>query len=112
MDAERDELRHIMSDLVGVIRFEKGLKDAIREISVIGANAEGRDTKTADMALVARMIAVSALRRTESRGGHCRSDYAQPVRSWQKRSFVTLKEVEALTVDALLSRKVLRETAA
>ncbi|TAL39729.1 MAG: L-aspartate oxidase [Alphaproteobacteria bacterium] len=112
MDAERDELRHIMSDLVGVIRFEKGLKDAIREISVIGANAEARDTKTADMALVARMIAVSALRRTESRGGHCRSDFPAPVRSWQKRSFVTLKEVEALTVDALLSRKTLRETAA
>ncbi len=112
MEAERDQLRHIMTDLVGVIRHEKGLKDAIRDLAILGANAEGRDAKTADMALVARMIAVSALRRTESRGGHCRSDYAAPVRSWQKRSYVTLKEVEALTADALLTRKPARETAA
>ncbi len=64
MDAERDQLRHIMTDLVGVIRNEQGLKAAIRQLAAIGAQAEGRDAKTADMALVARMIAVSALNRT------------------------------------------------
>lgn len=105
MEAAVGELRHIMTDLVGVIRHEKGMKDAIREIATLQKAAEGRDTRTADMALVARMIAVSALNRTESRGGHCRSDYALPVKTWQKRSFVTLKEIDALTVDALLTRK-------
>lgn len=109
LEAERDHLRHVMSDLVGVIRHEKGLKDAIRELAVIERNAEGRDSKTADMALVARMIAVSALRRTESRGGHCRSDYAQPVRAWQKRTFITLKEIDQLTVDALVTRRTFAE---
>jgi L-aspartate oxidase len=112
MEAEREELRHIMTDLVGVIRHEKSMKDAVRELAAIGAAAEGRDAKTADMALVARMIAVSALRRQESRGGHCRSDFPQAVRAWQKRSFVTLKEVEALTAETLLARRGRRETAA
>lgn len=101
MEAERDHLRHVMSDLVGVIRHEKGMKDAIRELAAIERKAVGRDAKTADMALVARMIAVSALRRTESRGGHCRSDYTQAVKLWQKRTFITLKEIDRLTADAL-----------
>ena len=112
MENERQQLREIMTDLVGVIRNEQGMKDAIREISVIGANAEGRDTKTADMALVARMIASCALARTESRGGHCRADYPMPVKALQKRTFTTLKEVEGITAAALLSRKATRETAA
>lgn len=113
MDGEREQLRHIMTDLIGVIRHEKGMKDAIRSIATIQKNAETRDTRTADMALVARMVAVSALRRTESRGGHCRSDFATPVKTWAKRSFVTLKEIDALTVDALLTRKTqLQESAA
>ena len=112
MENERQQLREIMTDLVGVIRNEQGMKDAIREISVIGANAEGRDTKTADMALVARMIAACALNRTESRGGHCRADYPMPVKAFQKRTFTTLKEVEGITAAALLSRKATRETAA
>lgn len=111
MAAERDHLRHIMSDLAGVIRNEKGLKDAIRELAVLGANAESRDAKTADMALVARLIAVSALRRAESRGGHCRADYPHAARGWQRRSFITLKEAEALAADALRTGKAL-ETAA
>ncbi len=112
MENERQQLREIMTDLVGVIRNEQGMKDAIREISVIGANAEGRDSKTADMALVARMIASCALSRTESRGGHCRADYPMPVKAFQKRTFTTLKEVEGITAAALLSRKAARETAA
>lgn len=110
MDAERDHLRHVMTDLVGVIRNEQGLKDAIAEVDMIAQAAEGRDAKTADMALVARMIAVSALARTESRGGHCRADYPAAARSQQKRSFTTLKEVDARAAELAPQRQ--RETAA
>lgn len=92
----REELRHVMTDLVGVIRNEQGLKDAIRALSRLSAAAEDVDAKTADMALVARMIAVSALSRKESRGGHCRADYAKPDWMLQKRSFVTLKKIDLL----------------
>ena len=72
-------------------------KEAVEKISTILLSAEKKDTKLADMALVARMVAVSALRRTESRGGHCRSDYPKPMKAWQKRTFITLKEIEALS---------------
>lgn len=88
----RDELRQIMTDLVGVIRHEEGLRLALLEIAKIAAEAENRDTKTADMALVCHMIAVAALKRTESRGGHCRADYPHAARKWKKRSFITMKE--------------------
>lgn len=92
----RDILRQTMTDLVGVIRHEQGLKEAMRVLAALEQQMEGIDAKTADMALVARMIAASALKRAESRGGHCRSDYPRPVRAWQKRSFTTLKSIEAV----------------
>lgn len=94
LDQEKDALRHIMSELVGVIRDERGMKEAIADIATVEKIAAKKDGRLADMALVARMIAVSALKRTESRGGHCRSDYPAAVKSWQKRSFVTLKEID------------------
>lgn len=98
---ERDMLRHIMSDLVGVIRHENGLTAAIRDFARLGAAAENRDARTADMALLCRMIAVSALMRRESRGGHCRADYPQAVKALQKRSFVTMKETEAVAASLI-----------
>jgi L-aspartate oxidase len=98
MEAGRDALRHIMTDLVGVIRDEKGLEEAIREISYIQHVAEAADSKLADMALVARLIASTALARTESRGGHCRTDYPEARKIWQKRTFLTLKDVKPLTI--------------
>lgn len=101
----RDELRQIMTDLVGVIRNEKGLKDALRDIARIAAEAEGYDAKTSDMALVARMIATAALRRKESRGGHCRADYTITSRLWQKRTFLTLKDVDAFVTDQFAPKK-------
>lgn len=102
---ERDMLRQIMSDLVGVIRSDSGLQAAIADFAAIGNSAELRDGRTADMALLCRMIAVSALMRRESRGGHCRSDYPEAVPALQKRSFVTMAETEA-AVAALTGRRV------
>lgn len=96
-EAGKDALRHIMMDRIGVIREKRAMAAAVRDITEIARNAEKDDSRLADMALVARIIAVSALRRTESRGAHCRSDYPQTMEAWQKRSFVTLKEIDALT---------------
>lgn len=112
MDQEKDALRHIMTDLVGVIRDEKGMAAAIRQITAIERAAQSKDSRLADMALVARLVAVSALQRTESRGGHCRSDYPKAVRSWQKRTFVTLKEIDILTPGTVIARKVLEKEVA
>lgn len=96
MPAEQDLLRHTMTDLVGVIRDEAGMKKAIGILSSVEKAAEGNDSKTADMALVAKLIALAALLRTESRGGHCRSDYPETVARWQKRSFATKRELESV----------------
>jgi L-aspartate oxidase len=92
MQGERELLREIMSDLVGVIRDEAGMKRALRDITAIETVAAHRDAKTEDMALVARLVALCALERTESRGAHARSDYMKPARAWKRRSYITLAE--------------------
>lgn len=101
MAAQKDVLRYIMTDLVGVIRHKRGLTEALREITRIARAAESKDSRLADMALIARLITASALRRTESRGGHCRSDYPHAVKHWQRRSFVTLEEMDTIVTPAL-----------
>ena len=103
--ADRKALRHIMMEKLGVIRDKEGMIEAIHNISEIAQRTEKDDSRLADMALVARMIAVSALQRTESRGGHCRSDYPESSESWKKRSFVTLKEIDSLTEKLLMSAR-------
>lgn len=97
----REEIRQMMTDLVGVIRHADGLTQALRDIVNIQARINNYDGKTEDMALVARMIAVSALMRQESRGGHSRADFPHARKAFQKRSFVTLKQIDMLTGDYL-----------
>jgi L-aspartate oxidase len=92
---EREIIRHLMTDFAGVIRDDAGLRAAQGKLAVLADAMETRDTQTADMALVAGMIVFAALRRTESRGGHCRSDYPQAEENWRRRSFLTLKEIAA-----------------
>lgn len=100
MEKERQELRRVLSAYVGVTRNEQGLRRAIHEIDSIARAAQGGDAMLADMALVARMIAVAALLRTESRGAHSRTDYPHADKSWQRRSFLTLKQADAITLPA------------
>lgn len=105
-EAVRGQIRLIMSDYVGVIRDERGLKHALRDLAKLEPLVKGKDTKASDMILVAKLIAASALKRTESRGSHNRCDYPKPDVDWQKRSFTTLKEINLqIAEETLPARK-------
>ncbi|MDR3515605.1 MAG: L-aspartate oxidase [Azospirillaceae bacterium] len=72
-------IRAIMSECVGVIRDRAGLERAVATLSPAAAHS--------DRALVALMIAQSALRRPESRGAHFRRDFPQPLPEGRRFEF-------------------------
>ena len=77
-------VRDIMSDHLGVLRDEDGMETAIENLLPLAPHS--------DMALVASLIATAALRRTESRGSHTRTDYPLlDTRAW--RQTVVLQDV-------------------
>ena len=81
-------LRVLMSRHAGVVRHADGLTSLLLEIEALEAE-HGRSAAL----VAARLIVACALARTESRGGHFRTDATQPAEA--KRTFVTLAEVNA-----------------
>ncbi|PBB32497.1 L-aspartate oxidase [Mesorhizobium sp. WSM3868] len=64
-------IRQLVSNALGIVRNGNALRDALVTLLPIAVG----DTAAADPALVALLIAIAALRREESRGSHCRSDF-------------------------------------
>jgi L-aspartate oxidase len=87
-------LRRMMAADVGVVRDEVGLERAL--VTARALLGQARTARLNAMATVALLIAAGALKRTESRGAHCRSDFpaADPAQAW--RTFLTLDEAKAL----------------
>ncbi len=87
------ELRHVMSDHVGVERSADGLKTALRRIARIEATAEGVTRSFLNMTISATLVAAAALKRCESRGGHFRADFPQTDdEHWHAHTKMTLDE--------------------
>ena len=86
------DLRHVMTDLVGVERDAAGLKLALRRIAELEATAQGVTRSYLNMTTSATMVAAAALKRTESRGGHFRTDFPDTDPSWEHHTLMTLAE--------------------
>jgi L-aspartate oxidase len=86
-----------MSRHVGVIRDQAGLQEALSVISQLEKAC--RSTRFLNMLVAAKLIAAAALARTESRGGHYRSDFPESDPAWRHRSFLTLADAERIASD-------------
>jgi L-aspartate oxidase len=82
--------RRTMTDQVGVIRDRAGLEKALAVIA--GLEAANRSPRFRNMLAAARLVAAGGLARTESRGGHYRSDFPAADPAWRRRTFMTLAE--------------------
>ena len=96
--AVHSELQQTMNDLVGLIRRESEMTTALKELDkykhrVAQVSAEGGTgynpgwhlaLDLRNMLLVAECVAMAALERQESRGGHTRDDYPEMSPEWRK----------------------------
>jgi succinate dehydrogenase / fumarate reductase, flavoprotein subunit len=96
------ELQQTMNDLVGIIRKQEEMQEALRRLTTLRVRSarvgvEGhRQFNTGwhlaidlrNMLLVSECVARAALERTESRGGHTRDDHPVMERDWRKVNLV------------------------
>jgi succinate dehydrogenase / fumarate reductase flavoprotein subunit len=88
----QQELQDTMQELVGIIRTEGELKSALERIAALKERAEGVGVEghrqynpgwhlaldLRSLLTVSECVAMAALERRESRGGHTRDDYPKP----------------------------------
>jgi succinate dehydrogenase / fumarate reductase flavoprotein subunit len=96
------EVQQMMSDLVGIIRREDEIKTALSEleklreraakVSASGGSAYNPGWHLAldlrNILLIAECVALAALERQESRGGHTRDDYPGMSPEWRKLNLI------------------------
>jgi succinate dehydrogenase / fumarate reductase flavoprotein subunit len=94
----QSELQDIMQNLVGIVRTESEMREALGKIAGLRARAAkagitgnieyNTGWHTAldldNMLSISEMIAIAALERKESRGGHFRDDYPEKDPEWGK----------------------------
>jgi L-aspartate oxidase len=88
------KIRRLMTRQVGIERREDELRSALTQFASIKAELGDTPGEVQNLLLVAQLIALAALRRTESRGAHFRRDFPRVTRAWQ--------HTQLMTVDALL----------
>ena len=98
------KLRMTMTLNVGLERNATDLAGALAIISQL-EKANLADPDMRNMAATASLIAGAAFNRTESRGGHFRSDYPQADPAQAKRTFVTLADIKATVALAVADTK-------
>jgi L-aspartate oxidase len=92
-------LRAVLSAQLGVERSGEGIASALRFIAEARARAI---SKRMDNRLIAALfVAVGAWRRRESRGAHFRKDFPARSAGPARRSFLTLRQAEAIMREAI-----------
>jgi succinate dehydrogenase / fumarate reductase flavoprotein subunit len=100
------DLQDAMQDLVGIVRREAEMREALvvieklkgraRTASVAGSRNYNPGWHTAidlkNLLIVSEAIAKSAIERKESRGGHFREDFPEKAEAWSRVNMVVRKE--------------------
>jgi L-aspartate oxidase len=90
--ADAAAVRPILSQHAGVLRHRAGLEHAADALlALAGANGPA-----ADPACLGLMMVQAMLRREESRGGHCRTDFPAASPAFARRLTLTLEEARRL----------------
>jgi succinate dehydrogenase / fumarate reductase flavoprotein subunit len=106
------EVQETMSSLVGIIRTEAEIKQAMAELDKLGERAAAVSAAGGsaynpgwhmaldmrNIMLMARCVAIAALERQESRGGHTRNDYPGMRPEWRKINLVCELEGDKIIV--------------
>jgi succinate dehydrogenase / fumarate reductase flavoprotein subunit len=96
------ELQQTMNDLVGIIRRQNEMEEALTRLDALRVRARRAGVEghrqfnpgwhlaidLRNMLLVSECVARAALERTESRGGHTRDDHPEMDRRWRKLNLV------------------------
>ncbi|MGW1727115.1 fumarate reductase/succinate dehydrogenase flavoprotein subunit [Streptomyces sp. NPDC002306] len=96
------ELQQTMNDLVGIIRREAEMEQALEKLAGLRARARRAGVEghrqfnpgwhlaldLRNMLLVSECVARAALERTESRGGHTREDHPTMDRGWRRVNLI------------------------
>jgi L-aspartate oxidase len=98
-------LRDAMTRLAGLERDAAGLAEALSVIRQV-ERAGGHEPALLNMTATAKLVASAALARTESRGGHYRSDHPQ-TDEMGHRTFMTLAEAETISANSVAAAKPL-----
>jgi L-aspartate oxidase len=77
-----DDVRRTMWEHAAIDRSARGLETCIQDLASIESRLPQGATEELNLVQSARLIAQAALIRKESRGGHYRSDFPKPKRSW------------------------------
>ncbi len=107
------ELQQTMNDLVGIIRTESELVEALERLDrfktrVHNAKVEGGRAfnpgwhlaiDLRNMLLVGESVAKAALERQESRGGHTRNDYPAMSMDWRQVNIVCRSDGDGVTIE-------------
>ena len=80
-----DTVRMLMWDYAGIDRTAKGLRICVERLDALVGRLPDGATEEANMIETAQLIAMAALMRKESRGGHYRRDFPRPKNKWRGR---------------------------